>query len=1377
MKRGRSHRPVSKSANASTSSRTITSSASIASRRTEKDDAAAASIAAVSADIQARHVKQQHQPPSRQEQEGKDPSASNMDDDGNSNDLRASNRMVNSNNDERTDDDGTAPPGLCTSVSSSSDRTPTKRNPRDDINAAGPTVTAGVNNDAGGAPYDIPCANGICCHIFRCPYLHIPAEDYYRNDDDDDGTSSRKCQGMMALRRQHEEHQRRYHDGGCQGGYDAVYGTAAAVAAGGGGIECHRTACTSIVRCDSNGEEENGSPTPSSVGCDNINTDEAQENADAAAVTDVGSKPVVEQDINDDINSNDKPDDDINKDEVEENKSPTKSPTTGTTATNPTMAATATTSKSKKDEATERSNSVSNSTVTVPPSDLDVPSETKIVKKKKTNKQIKANKQKKKRKSSRGSSRHDGEQRGDTSNENRGAMEANAGKTVASPRTKKKTNLDACATEFFPQTPPSTPPLTKAKKKNASTPSVPLLKKEDNQSTQYAAMATAASTSVPMFTPPSPPSLHRKAAKNGIKRPSRERSGAFDLSEAVSSPPEAWPSPSRFHGADAEVMKALLKSSDHRLEKGSSVKAIQAPPKNDRSCNEMCTSSSSFLDAADGGLNAAVALPGQPNDSSGFRQGTAVDSGSFAKYMPSPKKKSRKFGGKGKFARKGDNDKENEKNGVSNLSPNGKTTGMAQSGIIKPRGGRADPQVPIGGVESIVHDCDQPSIEECLENLCDMGFSGSIIKSVENEFRRRKTSWTSDDIINWALHLSGQEVPSASRGYEGVEESKCEDCLSNNNVLPVAVPVEGNDSDPKQLVQEGKIGGGIGDNERINRKDLSSRNYSEDEVFSAIDEKVAASDASAQKTKAGRKKRNKQKKKKKTGKKTPEGLTAHGQGVSTSRVSADSDKLLEVKEISAEAKARADFWEKERAHEKRYTEVMTELCIHEYARLKTAERRSVFFADDVKENEVFVQRLERECQKAYRIMYGSRTGGSVKLVGSADSNIIGRFGKIVGWDETLAKYRVELLPTKGQKMAKQAMLVAGNSGTSKSMNVNQDMDARECVAETVCVSSCDIAMTQTDGSRKKKGNARNKKGKKAAVKNVVPSEYTFVLGKANGEYDDLHATIPASVLDELQSIASDPSKLSHAIESLMREKNAEEYNAEQREKDKLSNAVREKKKLRFKTYDKSVNDLRRKARRIRSSPSDTDEKVDTFLEQAGTVLSGASHPYLDTKSSEARALLRALTDGVRDYFLVNAAQGRYYEDIMPEILSYYQGGNPFCGVVHHFDERNCKVHFLFQGHPIAYVGFEEVFPADVDAFLVKEDGSEDLEVLLGLAPDASEKEIRKAYKKMALVYHPDNFRTTDVKTRKEAEDRLKRALNAMHRVLSKFPSENCYGDV
>ena len=65
----------------------------------------------------------------------------------------------------------------------------------------------------------------------------------------------------------------------------------------------------------------------------------------------------------------------------------------------------------------------------------------------------------------------------------------------------------------------------------------------------------------------------------------------------------------------------------------------------------------------------------------------------------------------------------------------------------------------------------------------------------------------------------------------------------------------------------------------------------------------------------------------------------------------------------------------------------------------------------------------------------------------------------------------------------------------------------------------------------------------------------------------------------------------------------------------------------------------------------------------------------------------------------------------------------------------------------------------------------DLYDILGVSKQASNDELKKAYRKLALKYHPDKQRNKDEKEKKKAEEKFKKIANSAEILTSPTKKE------
>lgn len=83
-----------------------------------------------------------------------------------------------------------------------------------------------------------------------------------------------------------------------------------------------------------------------------------------------------------------------------------------------------------------------------------------------------------------------------------------------------------------------------------------------------------------------------------------------------------------------------------------------------------------------------------------------------------------------------------------------------------------------------------------------------------------------------------------------------------------------------------------------------------------------------------------------------------------------------------------------------------------------------------------------------------------------------------------------------------------------------------------------------------------------------------------------------------------------------------------------------------------------------------------------------------------------------------------------------------------------KVHFYYQRTTYERQPYDDVRPGYVPAAVLS------AYQILGISPDATDNEVRQAYRRMAMKYHPDRVATQDEETRSRAERLFKRVGEA-----------------
>lgn len=83
-----------------------------------------------------------------------------------------------------------------------------------------------------------------------------------------------------------------------------------------------------------------------------------------------------------------------------------------------------------------------------------------------------------------------------------------------------------------------------------------------------------------------------------------------------------------------------------------------------------------------------------------------------------------------------------------------------------------------------------------------------------------------------------------------------------------------------------------------------------------------------------------------------------------------------------------------------------------------------------------------------------------------------------------------------------------------------------------------------------------------------------------------------------------------------------------------------------------------------------------------------------------------------------------------------------------------KVHFYYQRTTFDHQPYDDVQPGYVPTAVLS------AYQILGISPDATDNEVRQAYRRMAMKYHPDRVATQDEETRSRAERLFKQVGEA-----------------
>ena len=450
---------------------------------------------------------------------------------------------------------------------------------------------------------------------------------------------------------------------------------------------------------------------------------------------------------------------------------------------------------------------------------------------------------------------------------------------------------------------------------------------------------------------------------------SRNRSGAFDLSNDVSPPAPAWSTPSRFRGTDKEVMVALRKSEqDLGDETSDCVNFLEASKKKPKK-----------LVHPESALSTPPGTPGILNDRNEEEStGTIPSKPGSRQYKMSKGKQSKASTNQvnavgtavAKVSRQTSSKSRTKsksktktnvvriKNDTEVSATAATATGVSSKPLFDPRNLSSN----IGLLPA------RPkSVNACVSKMREMGFSESIVSLTQEEFKARKPgTWTKEDLFAFACHFAEEEdAKTFASDQHSVDEDE-----TKSNVRPGSRPkFEAAVEETKGIDPEDCPEAATSDKkkEATKRKKGAKKKKKKTEKASE-EEDISPSVPSAQPSQGG------QVSQEKTGQNEPrkdeEDLLKHpSETLSPSEVSESGAVCTDPSSTkrSPEAKERFGFWAGEQLHRDLYTENLLRLVLYEYARLRHCDD-----PQEVTTNTALVETFRKGCTKAYDHLYNYR---------------------------------------------------------------------------------------------------------------------------------------------------------------------------------------------------------------------------------------------------------------------------------------------------------------------------------------------------------------------------------------------------------------------